>query len=58
MWEFYLAASETSFRWQDLVVFQLQLVKRHGVVPTTRGYIAEAENRLRAREPRDGATSA
>ena len=50
MWEFYLAASETSFRWQDLVVFQFQLVKRHGVAPTTRGYIGQAEDELRKRE--------
>ena len=25
MWEFYLASSEAAFRWQDLMVFQLQL---------------------------------
>ncbi len=28
MWEFYLAASETAFRYQNLVVFQVQLAKR------------------------------
>ncbi len=28
MWEFYLAGSETAFRYQNLVVFQLQLAKR------------------------------
>jgi cyclopropane-fatty-acyl-phospholipid synthase len=56
MWEFYLAASECTFRWQDLVVFQLQLAHRHGVVPITRGYIAEAEAALRAREA-ENATS-
>ena len=28
MWEFYLAASETAFRYQKLVVFQVQLAKR------------------------------
>ena len=28
MWEFYLAGSETAFRYQDLVVFQVQLAKR------------------------------
>ena len=33
MWEFYLAASEMAFREQNLMVFQLQLTKRQGVVP-------------------------
>jgi cyclopropane-fatty-acyl-phospholipid synthase len=47
MWEFYLAASEASFRWQDLVVFQIQLTKSNAVLPMTRDYIAEAEHRLR-----------
>jgi cyclopropane-fatty-acyl-phospholipid synthase len=32
MWRFYLAASEASFRWDDLVVFQVQL----GFAETTR----------------------
>ncbi|MCB1864756.1 MAG: class I SAM-dependent methyltransferase [Chromatiales bacterium] len=39
MWEFYLQASEASFRWRDLVVFQLQLAKRHGAIPITREYM-------------------
>ena len=30
MWEFYLAGSETAFRYQNLVVFQIQLAKRVG----------------------------
>lgn len=47
MWEFYLAASEASFRWQDLVVFQIQLTKSNAALPITRDYIAEAEHRLR-----------
>jgi cyclopropane-fatty-acyl-phospholipid synthase len=50
MWEFYLAASEMSFREQDLMVFQIQVTKRQGVVPITRDYIAKAEDRLRAIE--------
>ncbi|KAB0680657.1 SAM-dependent methyltransferase [Aureimonas leprariae] len=50
MWEFYLAGSEASFRMWDLNVFQFQLVKRHGVVPITRDYIAAAEHGLRERE--------
>jgi cyclopropane-fatty-acyl-phospholipid synthase len=47
MWEFYLAASEASFRWQDLVVFQIQLAKSNSVLPITRDYIAETERGLR-----------
>ena len=50
MWEFYLAASEMSFRKQNLMNFQLQLTKRQGVVPITRDYIGRGEAELRARE--------
>jgi cyclopropane-fatty-acyl-phospholipid synthase len=50
MWEFYLAASEMSFREQNLMVFQLQLTKRQDVVPMTRDYIMRAEQRLIAAE--------
>lgn len=50
MWEFYLAASEAGFRFEDLVVFQLQLAWRNDVVPTTRDYVAERERWLRALE--------
>jgi cyclopropane-fatty-acyl-phospholipid synthase len=50
MWEFYLAASETAFREQAMMVFQLQLTKRQDVVPMTRDYIAREEARLRALE--------
>ena len=39
MWEFYLASSEMAFREQAMMVFQLQLTKRQGVVPITRDYI-------------------
>ncbi len=52
MWEFYLAASEMSFREQALMVFQIQLTKRQGVVPMTRDYIAREERRLLAAETR------
>ena len=48
MWEFYLAASEMAFREQNMMVFQIQLTKRQGVVPMTRDYIAREEQRLRA----------
>src|SRR5215216_1986610 len=50
MWEFYLAASEMAFRHQNLMVFQIQMTKRQGIVPITRDYIAREEARLRALE--------
>lgn len=50
MWEFYLAASEMAFREEAMMVFQIQMTKRQGVVPVTRDYIAQAEARLRGLE--------
>jgi cyclopropane-fatty-acyl-phospholipid synthase len=50
MWEFYLAASEMAFREESMMVFQIQMTKRQGVVPVTRDYIAQAEARLRSLE--------
>jgi cyclopropane-fatty-acyl-phospholipid synthase len=50
MWEFYLAASEMAFREQAMMVFQMQLTRRQGVVPMTRDYIMREETRLRALE--------
>jgi cyclopropane-fatty-acyl-phospholipid synthase len=50
MWEFYLAASEMTFRKQEMMNFQIQLTRRQGVVPMTRDYIAREEVRLRAVE--------
>jgi cyclopropane-fatty-acyl-phospholipid synthase len=50
MWEFYLAGSEMTFRKQNMMVFQIQLAKRQGVVPVTRNYIAREEARLRGVE--------
>jgi len=50
MWECYLAMSESAFRWQDAVVFQIQLARRNDVVPLTRDYIAEREAALKAAE--------
>jgi cyclopropane-fatty-acyl-phospholipid synthase len=50
MWEFYLAASEMSFRKQNMMVMQIQLTKRQGVAPMTRDYIVREEQRLRALE--------
>jgi cyclopropane-fatty-acyl-phospholipid synthase len=39
-----------AFREQAMMVFQLQLTKRQGIVPMTRDYIAREEGRLRALE--------
>ena len=50
MWEFYLAASEMAFLQQGMMVFQIQLAKRQGVVPMTRDYIMREEMRLRGIE--------
>jgi len=52
MWEFYLAASEMSFREQNMMNFQIQITKCQGVTPMTRDYIAREEQRLRALEVR------
>jgi cyclopropane-fatty-acyl-phospholipid synthase len=49
-WEFYLASSEAAFRYQLLVVFQLQVAKRIETVPLTRDYIIAAEASLAALE--------
>jgi cyclopropane-fatty-acyl-phospholipid synthase len=50
MWEFYLAASEMSFREQNMMNFQIQITKRQGVTPMTRDYIGREESRLRRAE--------
>jgi cyclopropane-fatty-acyl-phospholipid synthase len=50
MWECYLAMSESAFRFQDAVVFQVQLARRNDVVPLTRDYIAEREAALKLAE--------
>ncbi|MBI0025755.1 class I SAM-dependent methyltransferase [Bartonella sp. M0187] len=47
MWEFYLAASESAFRWQGMMVFQIQLAHKQDAVPLTRDYIGEEEARLK-----------
>lgn len=58
MWEFYLAASEIAFRNYSMMVFQLQLTKRQGVVPMTRRYIARETRRLRILEEADASAVA
>jgi len=50
MWEFYLAGSEAAFRYQNLMVFQIQLTKRIDTLPVTRAYIASEESRLAEQE--------
>ena len=50
MWEFYLAGSETSFRVDGHMVFQIQLAKRQENVPLTRDYIPERGDGARRRE--------
>lgn len=50
MWEFYLAGSEMAFRDQNMMIFQIQMTKRQGVIPITRNYIPREEQRLRMLE--------
>ncbi len=39
MWEYYLTTCEASFRWYNVVVFQIQLAHRLDAVPITRDYL-------------------
>ncbi|MBS3650631.1 class I SAM-dependent methyltransferase [Pseudaminobacter sp. 19-2017] len=50
MWEFYLSGSEAAFRWQDMMVFQIQLTRKNDAVPITRGYMEKAEKALAMHE--------
>jgi cyclopropane-fatty-acyl-phospholipid synthase len=50
MWEFYLAGSETAFRHQKLVVFQIQLARQIDTLPLTRDYMYRQERQLGWRE--------
>ena len=43
MFEFYLTASELSFRRDSLMIFQIQLANSQTAVPLTRDYIHAAE---------------
>ena len=47
MWEFYLAGAEMGFRYEGLVVFQVQIVKRIDALPITRDYMLESERTMR-----------
>ncbi|WP_082176511.1 SAM-dependent methyltransferase [Pseudaestuariivita atlantica] len=46
MWEFYLASCEAGFRYNHLVVFQIQLAHRLDAVPVTRDYIEASKQHL------------
>ncbi len=50
MWDFYLASSEMTFRYDGQSVFQLQLTKRVDTLPITRDYMYEAERTMRFAE--------
>lgn len=45
MWEFYLATSESAFRGQGHMNFQIQLAKRVDTVPLTRDYISDHDRK-------------
>ena len=47
MWEFYLAGAEMTFRYDHLVVFQIQLAKQVDALPITRDYMLESERAIR-----------
>jgi cyclopropane-fatty-acyl-phospholipid synthase len=50
MWEFYLAGSEAAFRYQNLVVFQIQLSRKVEALPIVRDYMHGDEIALMERE--------
>ena len=47
MWEFYLAASETAFRFEGMMNFQVQMTKQQMTLPMTRDYMHFRESGLR-----------
>ncbi len=50
MWEFYLAASEATFRFAGMNNFQIQFCKNQHATPLTRDYMLEQEKTLRSSE--------
>jgi cyclopropane-fatty-acyl-phospholipid synthase len=46
MWEFYLASCEMGFRYDNLMVFQVQLAKQIEAVPITRDYMFATERAI------------
>jgi len=51
MWEFYLAGSEASFRYDGMMVFQMQLARSVDTVPTCRDYVSAWKRRAVHWEP-------
>ena len=58
MWEFYLAGAEMSFRQQNLMVFQIQLTKRQGIVDHPRLHRRRRGATARARDEGPSAAAA
>jgi cyclopropane-fatty-acyl-phospholipid synthase len=58
MWELYLIMCELGFRYQKLMVFQIQLAKQIDTLPLTRDYIIEWERRQAAIEGAKGRSAA
>lgn len=58
MWEFYLAGAEAAFRWQDLMVFQIQMTRSNDALPVTRGYMEKCEKALALRHVAEPSMSA
>ena len=50
MWEFYLAASEATFRFAGMNNFQIQFCKNQHATPLTRDYMLDQEKTLRGSE--------
>lgn len=44
MWEMYLTSCEVAFRFGEFVVFQIQIARKHGIVPTSRDYMRDWSN--------------
>ncbi|TCL71789.1 cyclopropane-fatty-acyl-phospholipid synthase [Rhizobium sp. BK251] len=54
MWEYYLSTAEAAFRYEDLVVFQIQISKRNDIVPVTRDYLVDGTSDVRSRSGTTG----
>lgn len=48
MWEYYLSMSESAFRCEGVVIFQIQMTRRIDALPITRNYIQETEGHLQS----------
>ena len=53
MWDLYLVICEMGFRYENLMVFQLQVAKSLNTVPLTRDYMFEWERKQLAKERND-----